>query len=256
MATLEDAQAWIEFSNEQIARKKGFIAAGSVKQSRYTSIGDLYSDLAKSRFLHNDPIEEVRAAYREAAQTMEISFIMAYDATSPRYLGDKADYSDVLELHGIEMLIWALCATDLELARKLAHWPRVPPDGEEMDMEVRNFAYALQHFLLGDTEKSDALLSEIFAKYRSPPKSGFQQNYYTLAWALAGIVRGDERLLNDGLAHQLKSYKGYARGEAADTPEQYICDNAVGLANLAILSGLKVTAQGDYLPKGILATPA
>ncbi|MFW5443416.1 MAG: hypothetical protein ACKE51_03795, partial [Methylococcaceae bacterium] len=73
-----------------------------------------------------------------------------------------------------------------------------------------------------------------------------------LSLALYGILDKDPALFNEGLALQLQYYQVNAQGESKDTSEEFVCDHAVALANLAIGYKMDVTVEHDTLPKGLL----
>ena len=69
---------------------------------------------------------------------------------------------------------------------------------------------------------------------------------------LFGILEQDQGLFNEGLQMQLKFYENLAHGEEKNTPKEFLCDNAIALANLGIHHELRVTVEHDTLPKGLL----
>ncbi|VAX00304.1 hypothetical protein MNBD_GAMMA20-1708, partial [hydrothermal vent metagenome] len=50
----------------------------------------------------------------------------------------------------------------------------------------------------------------------------------------------------------LSFYESYAQGEGKDTDYEFICSEAVALANLGLHFKLNVTAEHYTLPKGML----
>lgn len=259
MSTKAEAMGWIELADEQTERAEGRASAGLTQRDQrfHTGMASWWAHRARAQFLHEDPLDNIRASFHKAAELMEISFIMAYDETSPLYVGntDQVDWSDVDEVCCLEMMNWALLSTDFDYAATVARWVRPSPDDAPMGIEVCNYVYALKYCLLGDWQQADDLVSDTFRRHPNgePPKRGYPRNYYTLSWALAGILRQDDALFNDGLAHHLAFYRGYAEGEAADTDEQYVCDNATALAVLAKKTGRIVTVAGDYLASPLFA---
>ena len=88
---------------------------------------------------------------------------------------------------------------------------------------------------------------------KKPPRQGYEKNYHTLITTLYGIVTRDEKRFNEGLLMQLEFYRiAEAEGEYRNTPQGFICDDAVALANLGLHEGLAVTVEHDLLPRGLL----
>lgn len=259
MPTLEQAQCWIDFSQEQIDRAYRLLQEGRRKftQSFHTTVGGLTADLGRSRYLAGHAISDVHGLYRRASELMEVSFIMAYDSSSPQYIGntDKVDWSDVDEVCCLEMMNWALIAHDFEYAMKIVQWVRPSPDNDPMPPEVVHYVYALKYALEGDWQNADEMNSRSFEMYQSqaPNDNSYRHNYYSLSWALAGILRQDDAMFNEGLRQQFLFYRSYAEGEAEGTSEQYICDNALALAVLGKKTGRTITLiDEDYLPLDLI----
>jgi hypothetical protein len=215
--------------------------------------------------VEREAVSHARAAFQKAAECMEMSFRMAYDPTLPEYLGDQSDWSCVMEAHGISGFNAALMATDFALARRFAPWPRRSPGNAPMDEEVCNYVDALQTYLLKDPDTAGRLLRRnltLFDKHKAHLKSGDEEaeensgwktNYQTLSMTLLGIVENNPVKFNGGLAAQLEFYEPQAlHGEESETSEEFICDNAVALANLGLWAGLKLTTQHRLLPTALL----
>lgn len=234
--------------------EKGFHIENDIPfQDVYDGFAMDYSGLGRARFLNGDPIEEVRDTFRLAAQSSLRAFTIVYDPSDPLYNADNTKFSSVSERQFVEGVYYALMAADFDLAAELARWFQGRPNGKKMDPEVNDFAFALKHTLLGDSEKALALLRPRLDNYlKKPPKGGYKRNYYTLTTALVGILEKDEALFNEGLALQLHFHLGDARGEYKNMPQGYICDDAVALANLGIHHGLNVTVTDYRLPAGLL----
>lgn len=212
-----------------------------------------YSGLGRSRLLNGDNIEDVRADFRQAAQSALRAFKIVYDPGDKFYRPDNTKFSSVSERQFIEGAYYALMAGDVALAAELAHWFQDRPNGKKMDPEVNDFALALQHTLLGDTDKALTILRPRLDKYlKKPPKGGYKRNYFTLTTALVGILERDEAIFNEGLALQLHFHLGDARGEYKNMPQGYVCDDAVALANLGLHHGLNVTVSDYRLPTALL----
>ncbi len=77
------------------------------------------------------------------------------------------------------------------------------------------------------------------------------KNYYSLITTLFGIIDKNETQFNGGLALQLEFYESEAKGELKDTDEEFICDDAVALTNLALSQGLELKTIRD-LTRGIV----
>lgn len=250
-ATKEETEAWIDLAQEDI---KFFQSIENPEQSTYTTMALSYNSLGRARFLHDDAIQDVRTAFQEAGRSIMRSFTMAYDEHDPDYLGNQADWCRVSETYAIDGLNATLMAADFALARELAEWFRDRPDARRMDPEVNNYTWGLKHTLLDAPGKARELLNRTLDKYAAnPPKTGYKRNYYTLTTALAGILDNDDERFNLGLREQAAFYKGWAQGENADTPEEYIDDHLVALGNLGRYHGLTVQDDIPYLPEGLLA---
>ncbi len=221
--------------------------------------------MGRSRYLHGvwfqslstrDAVKEARAAFQKAAECIEMSFRMAYDPTLAEYVGDQADWSCVMEAHGIDGFNAAFMASDFALARRFAPWPRRSPDNAPMDAEVCNYVDALQAYLLKDSGKASELLRRNLDKFKKRPSSkGFRLNYHTLSMTLLGIVEKNDVRFNGGLAAQLEFYERFETGvnsENEDTAQEFICDDAVALANLGLWAGLKLQTKHRLLPTDLL----
>jgi len=261
----EEVESWIEIDLEDIEKRRKKIVVGQGTQGTYTGLYLDYIDLGRSRYLHGlwfqslstrDAVKEARAAFQKAGECIEMCFRMAYDPTLPEYLGDKAEWFEVDEVTGIEGFNAALIATDFALARRFAPWPRRRPNGKRMDDEVCNYVDALQACLLNDPGTATQLLRRNVDKFKQRPSSkGFRLNYHTLSMALLGIVEKNEVRFNGGLAAQLEFYERFETGvnsENEDTSEEFICDQAVALANLGLWAGLKLRTQHRLMPTALL----
>ena len=282
----EQIDYWVEQSKYQIDRKHKLYEAGFQKeknlpiQGMYTSLSLVHASLARAKFLNGDPIGEVRAEFARAARCMLKSFTMAYDPNDPDYLGDKwpppnpqytgkpgsvveakwedpgygeVSWADVCETWFIDGINYALMAADFALARELASWFQDSPDGYKMDIDVNRYAHALKHAVLAERDLAlDFLLGQLRDYEARPPRTPGDRNYHTLITALHGIVTRDEKRFNEGLLMQIEFYAREGVGEYRNTDEEFICDNAVALANLGLHRGLAVTMEHGLLPKGLL----
>ncbi len=278
---------WIKVALDGLAQteedfKSGFYEKEGISiQSVHAGTALYHATLARAKFLNGDPIDEVREEFARAARYVLKSFTMAYDESDPDYVGDRwparnphytghknspvaakflspeygqVDWSSVSETTFIRGMNYCLMAADFSLAEQLATWFQDSPDGSPMDIEVNRYAHALKHAILGGRTRAWLLLKEQREAYEARPskRDDYRKNYYTLSTALFGIMDKNEVLFNEGLAMQLAFYQDMAQGEYKNTPMEFICDNAVALANLGIHHGLKVTVEHDTLPKGLL----
>jgi hypothetical protein len=253
---------WLNNARYQIERtwrlnREGFHEKHGVSlQCVHTAVAGDHASLARAKFLNGDPIAEVRAEFANAARHILKSFRMAYDETDPDYQGEKADLSAVSETIAIDGLNFALMAADFDLAVELGRGYRDSPDGFSLGLDVNRYVNALAFTVRDRLEDARQRLQAQFDDYaRKPPKSAADRNYHSLVTALSGILERDAARFNEGLAAQLKIYQSYARGEARNTDEEFICDHAVALANLGLRRGLAVTAEHPTLPRGLLIQP-
>ncbi|MBI3775477.1 MAG: immunity 49 family protein [Gammaproteobacteria bacterium] len=260
----EDVEWWIEISLKHIAKEQKNIEAGERDQAIYTSMYLNYMDLGRSRYMHGiwflhlprEAVKDARAAFQKAAECIEMSFRMAYDPALPEYLGNQADWSCVMETDGIEGFYAAFMASDFALARRFAPWPRRSPDNAPMGEEACNYVDALQAYLRNDLTTATQLLNRNLDKFKKRPSSkGFRLNYHTLSMTLLGIVEKNAVRFNGGLAAQLEFYERFETGvnsENEDTSQEFICDDAVALANLGLWAGLKLQTQHRLMPTDLL----
>lgn len=258
----EDLEWWIASGLADVEKRGGEIAAGQATQETYTGLYLDYMTLGRAYylngtwFLHRNTVKEARASFQKAAECIEMSFRMAYDPTLPEYLGDHADWARVMETDALDGFTAAFMASDFALARRFAPWPRRSPGNIPMDEEVCSYANALQAYLLNDAGTATQLLRRNLDKFKQRPSSkGVPLNYHTLSMALLGIVEKNETRFNGGLAAQLEFYERFETGvnsKNEDTAEEWICDQAVALANLGLWAGLKLQAQHRLLPTALL----
>ncbi|WP_250657096.1 Imm49 family immunity protein [Alkalimarinus coralli] len=273
-ADQEDIDYWIA-QNTRILRKRAENINSDWYQqedlpvhSAYAGAAMDYADLGRARFLNGEPPERFRAEFSAAGKCMLKCFKMAYDVTDPDYVGDKpkppkapsagygqVNWSAVMETNAIDGFNYALMGADFETARELAYWYQDSKDGKKMDAVVNLYTYAYKYALLNELQKGQLLLEKTLQEYaEKPPKTGGDMHYFTLSMTLYGILKRDEALFNEGLALQLAFYKK-SHIPAEDlwgTAEEFICDYAVALSNLALDAGLRVTVEHDLLPKGLL----
>jgi len=277
---------WITIAKEDIQEsqllfKNGFYKENNLPhQHLYSGLSGDYGNLGRALFLNHSPIEEVRKSFSEATEHMLKNFKMVYDKTDPDYVGDKwppknphytghknspveakwlspvygqVCWADVSETYFIEGMNYSFMAANFELGRELGLIYQDSPDGYKMDIDVNRYAHALASFLKGKRMDAWGLLQDQLKVYENnPPKSIGDKNYFSLITALFGIIDKNENQFNEGLALQLKLYESEAKGELKDTDEEFICDDAVALANLGLHHGLEVTVEHNTLPKGLL----
>ncbi len=269
----ETTSAWVEGVLKDLKRRSHLMKNGWHRQedlsiqSAHSGTAMTYADLGRAKFLNGDPIAQVRAAFTKAAQHVIKSFTMAYDPTDPDYVGDKpspyelrsgygfVNWSAVSETGAIDGFNYALLGADFDTAIVLAQWYQDSKDGHKMDLDVNRYTYAYKYTLLGETSRAKPLVQlnvEDFMKKR--PKHIGDKNYFMLSQVLLAILNKDESVYNDALGQLLAFYKKSVipAEDHWDTPEEFICDNAVALANLGIHYGLNVTVEHALLPKGLL----
>ena len=277
---------WITVSREGIDRKWELYNSGFYEredlpvQGMYTTLALEHSSLGRAKFLNGDPTEEVRAEFAKASQCIIKSFKMAYDESDPDFVGDKlppknpyytgekdsdiearwldpvygqVSFADVSELYAIEGMNYALISGDFDLAAVAATSFQDPGDGDLMYMEVNNYAHTLANILKNNKNEALKLLNRQMAEYkRKRPKGGYRLNYYTVSLALGGILESDEKKFNQGLLEHLKFYQKDAQGEFKNTDQEFICDDAIAIANLGIKNDLKVIVKYGTLAEGLL----
>ncbi len=234
------------------------------RQAFYTGLGSAYADLARAQFLNGEPPEIFRENFSKGAGYILKNFKMAYDETDPDYVGDKppTDHSGfgygcvswfkVGETKFIEGVHYAFMAGDFNTARELAKLFRNRPDGRMLDIEVNRYAHALKHALLNDIELAKAELTPTIESLIKTSKDPFKLKHILLSISLYGILDNDEAAFNKGLELYLDFDQKYAQGEEKDTDYEFVCDEAVALANLGIHFNLNVTVEFYRLPKGLL----
>ncbi len=244
---------WFAFADKWIPNKQAKIASGEGKQATHLSLSLVYASLARAKFLNDDPIEEVRAEFANAARHVMKSFTMAYDENDPDYQGDEADLSEVSETIGIDGMNWALMSADFKLAAEVAGHYRTRPDGDMLSRRANRYANALALTIRNKHRPALELIAAQFEDYKKkPPRSPGGRNYYSLILALFGILANEKAKFHEGVELQLKSYWPYAKGEGKDTDEEFICDNAVALAILAQKRRRWPGLHREMLPGGLM----
>lgn len=261
--TPNEIQAWIEMSRKHLNLRNEKIAKGEATQGTYTGMAMLYLTVGHALFFREDPIDEVREQFRKSAECMEISFIMAYDQSSPHFFGEKADLVHVSMTDAIDGFHAALLAGDFEIGRRLAKWAQIPSD--EIDKAgnpkhaqsiVANYMHALKYIFLGDDTKAleYARATETwFAKKGEPTKNRFHSNFFHRCRMVRAVLEQNPDLFEASMEVQLKSHAWDAvHDDIADTPEAYIYVDGVALCNLALHKGMKIDFEAGVIPEGLL----
>lgn len=226
-------------------------------QSVFSSDAMTYASLGRAQFLNGDPLKEVRDSYRKAGAAILRGFKIVYDPNDEFYEPEPKTLRAAHEAEFMEGAFYALIANDYSLAKELATIFQTHPKGPLMDPEVCDFCFGLKYTLLDEDQQALAILKPRLEKYlKKPPKGGYKRNYHTLTTALMGILQKDDEPFNEGLAMQLKFYKGQIPSEYKNTDEEFICDKAVALANLGLHRGLNLTIENDLIPPGLLIEKA
>ena len=247
--------AWIELARERIALRQPLLESGEASQATWEGWSQWKMFYGRALFLANAPLPQVREAFRDAAHGIERVFQMSYDPTSSLFLGSRADPTTVTDTTAIEGMNAALIAGDVQLAQRLARLIPAEPSDPSTPLEQNCYTRGLQHLLLEKTPQARSLLGKGLQKHKGgPPKKGFARNYYTLLLALSGIADANDSKLDEGLRQQAEFHRLLARGENADTPEEFFCDHLVALGNLGLHHGRKVTDTLPFLPSALLLT--
>lgn len=255
----EQIDHWISVSEDGIREKWELYRGGFYQQENlpiqgmYSTLALKHASLARARFLNGDPIDEVRAEFAEAARHVLKAFRMTYDSSDKDYQGDSPNTTYVEETGFVEGVNYACMAGDFDLAAELSHWWRDPAHGT-MPRPINGYVHAYAHLLKDERLQARELLDALMAEYQKKPAkgAGWRMNYFTLTVALSGIAHRDANQFNEGLKAQLLFYQSEAKGESRNTTGEFICDNAVALANLGLRHGLQVTVQYPTLPPGLL----
>ncbi|NOZ53381.1 MAG: hypothetical protein GXP08_09600 [Gammaproteobacteria bacterium] len=262
---------WLKVAQERVDRRFKHYNSGYYEkkdlpiQTFYAGLGDAYADLARAQFLNGEPARVFRENFAKAAGYILKNFNMAYDKSDPDYVGNQKETDTsgfgygcvswwlVGEITFIDGIHYAFMGADFDTAHALAKLFRNRPDGRMQEKEVNRYAHALKNTLLGDIDAAKALLKPTLDELRvKKTKDLFRLNYITLTIPLYGILDNDEASFNKGLALYLALDQTYAQGEGKDTDYEFICSEAVALANLGIHFNLNVTVDYYTLPKGLL----
>ncbi len=269
----EQIDHWLKVSREWIQKKwslyeEGFYQEKNLPlQGLYTTLGGLHAHLGRARYLNGEPIEAVREEFRQAARHVLKSFRMAYDPSDPDYVGNRPpppgrdpgwgelSLAAVSENEFIEGAHWALMGADLALARELAEWYREPPDPAPDDEVLLGYTRMLSAELR-EVEKLARQYARVQMEWCTSREleSGYEENVCTMSQALAGIVRRQAETFNEGVRAHLEFYRRRVVPEVRDTDQEFICDDAVALANLGLFRGLEVTVSHPLLPPGLLVS--
>ncbi|WDE08522.1 hypothetical protein SG34_031870 [Thalassomonas viridans] len=274
----EQIDYWLNESHESIHRKQKLADEGYYRkknisiQGIYTAVAIDYADLGRARCLNKEPLSSVRHEFNTAAKCIKKSFRMAYDRDDPDYVGDKlppekatrarwgyVSWSDVDELNGIYGFNFSLVAANFDTAQKLATLFQDRKNGKKMEPCINRYAHALKHAILLEKTQGQSLLELTLESFATkPPKQGYKANYFNLSKTLSGILTGNELLFNQGLEQVLTFYKKVRipGDNLWDTDYEFICDDAVALANLGLSYNLMVTVEHELLPKRLLLDPS
>jgi hypothetical protein len=253
-----NANKWIDKYNNQFIEKgiKKYQAISVALAGEY-----LYLGLAKS--LRVDVIGEVRQAFYHSAECIETSFRIAYDESHPKYLGEKADLTEITMPDAIDGFNAALLAGDIEIGRRLAQWAQIPSDeidkagnSKHSQSLVANYMHALKYiFLDNDAKALDYAWAteKWFEKKGEPTKNRFHRNFFHRCRMVRAILEQNHDLFEASMEVQLKSHAWEAvHDDIADTPEAYIFVDGVALCNLALRKGMKINFEAGVIPEGLL----
>ena len=239
-------------------------------QTGYRALANYYADLGYAQFLSGAPRDVFRASFTTAAEYIIKVFKMTYDKNDPDYVGDKPptdhagfgwgclDWWAVNEQKFITGEQYALIGANFDKAKELAEWYRNVPEEYQSDEIVhQRFAHALKFAVMGVKDPGKSLLwKSLTEMHGKKTKDPFKLNYLNQTQTLYGILDNDEERFNQGLELQVAMHLIWVKQEdAVDTPYEYICDDAVALANLGIGFGMKLTFEHYTLPEGLVMLP-
>ena len=255
----EQIDHWLANRRNAIARTaqdwaNGYYAEKNISpQTVFAGDAMDYASLGRAQFLNGDSLEQVRDSYRKAGSAVLRSFKIIYDPTDEYYDTQTRSLDAVHEARFMEGAFYALIANDYSLATELATIFQTHPKGPFMDPEVCDFCFGLKYTLLTEDQQALSILKPRLEKYlKKPPKGGYKRNYHTLTTALMGILKKEDGQFNEGLAMQLKFYKGQIPSEYKNMSYEFVCDDATALANLGLHRGLNLTLENDLIPPGLL----
>ncbi len=269
----EQIDHWLKVARDDLKRTEEDLRTGFYErediplQLVHVGTASTHAHLGRAMFLNGEPVEAVREEFRQAARHVLKSFRMAYDPSDPDYVGDRPpppgrdpgwgelSLAAVSENEFIEGAHWALMGADPALARELAEWYREPPDPEPDDEVLLGYTRMLSAELR-EAEKLARQYARVQMEWCTSREleSGYEENVCTMSKALAGIVRRREGAFNEGVRAHLEFYRRRVVPEVRDTDQEFICDDAVALANLGLFRGLEVTVSHPLLPRGLLVT--
>ena len=272
----EQIDHWLSISMESIADTEQALNSGYYQrkgislQSVYTGTASDYADIARTKLLNGDSLTSVRHEFNTAALCINKSFSMAYEPNDPDYVGDKlppakaprapwgcVSWSDVSESDAIDGFNFALMAANLDTAKRLANLFQDRNNGKKMFPCINRYAHALQQAILLEKTQGLVLLEPTISTFTAkPPKQGYKINFFNLSLTLSSILSGDEAALNQGLLQILTFYQKtiIPAEDYQGTAYEFICDDAVALANLGLNYNLKVTIEHELLPKRLLTS--
>jgi hypothetical protein len=237
-----------------------------------------YSVLAgdyMSRAYANSVLGKERVALEEDLRTCLHYAVQSLDARDPR----NPDYNEAhekeypyTESEALEDIQYSLMAGDFEMAKHFAgslwlvgisekgfHKGYEPGLTQRTSKDRRdNYATALANFILGNDKTAKEIIELIIKNMekRGIPKiSGSLFYFYSQYKALSRIIDRDENTANDGIAMQLQfaeCHRCNPHSEYYGIPQSSLSEEAIALANLALLKGLKVRIEHCLLPKALL----
>ena len=135
----------------------------------------------------------------------------------------------------------------MDLARELETYRRDSPHSKTDSFSYAAlYAFAMKELLLSTGVEIDEYIQKLFKKPKI--KEG-----YTMGLTLQAIQEGDQSKFEDGLRQFLKVHEGIAKhGGLRESAEGLLCMSGMSMAYLAIIRGMKVELENDYLSIGYL----
>lgn len=255
---------WLNELRTQIDEYEAELVDGDVefKQSAYGNLAQSFAKKGRLLYLHDVNPTEIHQAYQEAANMMEKNFIMAYDQSSPDYIGDTdsihwgwVDYNAA-----IDMIVWSLMGGDFDQTKRVAKWMDDPTAKDTYDEEYEELMQdagwlveTLREVIINQDENRNESVLELASNIRNQfRKIPDNRHYYAMGQVIIGIINRDELLIAQGLNLQLHYYTQYIERQKNKDDTCYLCEDAVAFANLALHNDLVVRVQSLYLPSSLL----
>lgn len=250
---------------------------GRLSQTRYLCLADEHMEIGLFRYGLGHPFEEIREAFRQAAQAYMKVFelrgteepfdvtLVTYDPKLPpddpasilamRALhppGSK-DYSVTCSRNGLEAVYVALVGDEPVIAERLAAMIWDPPDAdyigpssETCTPNQQHLAYAVKHLFANDMSACVSELGSVRAKKR-------ETDVRVQAEMVRALAENRDALFLESLCELLAWHKKHARREENRTESEfYLSMPGLALSILAIRRGLVRTDQlphdNVYLP--------